>query len=101
MNNYLRVLYNMPSRQSRQSRQQRQLQGGTPIAGYVTPAVSTLTPFAGGGCGVRVGGSALSDIAIPAVFIAANQLIGRKRSMGKSAKKRRGSRRVRFSRRRR
>ncbi len=106
----------MPSRQSRnrqsRSRQQKQmqLQGGTPgasapapagVAGYVMPAVSTLTPFSGGGCGVRVGGSALSDIAIPAVFIAANQLIGRKRSMGKSAKKRRGSKRVRFSRRRR
>jgi hypothetical protein len=111
MNNYLCVLYTMPerSRQSRsrqsRSRQQKQMQlqgGGTPIAGYVTPTVSGLTPFSGGdGCSARLGGSALSDIAIPAVFIAANQIVGRKRSMGKSAKRRRGSRRVRFSRRRR
>lgn len=68
------------------------------VAGYVTPGVSALTPFAGGYR--RRGGSALADIAIPAVFIAANNMVGVKRTMGKSMKKRRGSR-VRFSRRRR
>ena len=68
------------------------------VAGYVTPGVSALTPFAGGSR--RRGGSALADIAIPAVFIAANNMVGVKRTMGKSMKKRRGSR-VRFSRRRR
>ena len=68
------------------------------VTGYVTPGVSALTPFAGGSR--RRGGSALADIAIPAVFIAANNMVGVKRTMGKSMKKRRGSR-VRFSRRRR
>ena len=68
------------------------------ITGYVTPGVSALTPFAGGSR--RRGGSALADIAIPAVFIAANNLVGVKRTTGKSMKKRRGNR-VRFSRRRR
>ena len=109
MNNFVLILYTMPdhSRRNRHNRHsRRQLRGGadvpaTGVTGYVTPNVAGLTSFSGGAGCSRVGGSALSDIAIPAVFIAANQFIGRKRSMGKSTKKRRGSRRVRFSRRRR
>ena len=91
---------------SRSRRSRKQLRGGTPvpITGFVTPRV---TPFAGGGCSRR-GGSILNEIAIPAVFFAANSIaansfaansmVGNRR---KSMKKRRGSKRVRFSRRRR
>ena len=82
-----------------QAQAQAQAQAPDPsVTGYVTPGVSALAPFAGGSR--RRGGSALADIAIPAVFIAANNMVGVKRTMGKSMKKRRGSR-VRFSRRRR
>ena len=82
---------------SRSRRSRKQLRGGTPvpITGFVTPGVSNLTPFAGGTCSRR-GGSVLNEIAIPAVFFAANSVIGNR---NKSMKKRRGSRRVRFSRR--
>jgi hypothetical protein len=85
---------------SRSRRSRKQLRGGTPapapITGFVSPSVSVLTPFAGGGCSRR-GGSVLNDIAIPAVFFAANSVVGARR---KSTKKRSGKR-VRFSRRRR
>ena len=100
------MIYSMSRSHSRSRR--RRLRGGNhgvqapapepSVTGYVTPGVSALTPFAGGSR--RRGGSALADIAIPAVFIAANNMVGVKRTMGKSMKKRRGSR-VRFSRRRR
>ena len=100
------MIYSMSRSHSRSRR--RRLRGGNhgvqapapapamEITGFVSPSVSALTPFAGG----SRGGSVLADIAIPAVFIAANNLVGVKRTMGKSMKKRRGSR-VRFSRRRR
>jgi hypothetical protein len=103
------MIYSMASRShSRSRRSRKQLRGGTPapITGFVTPRESNLTPFAGGGCSRR-GGSVLNEIAIPAVFFAANSfaansfaansMVGNRR---KSMKKRRGSRRVRFSRRR-
>ena len=108
MNNYVCLLYTMPDhshsrRRNRHSRRQLRGGAGAPIGvtGYVTPQVAGLTSFSGGAGCSKVGGSALADIAIPAVFIAANNFVGRKRGVGKSMKRRRGSRRVRFSRRRR
>lgn len=103
------MIYSMSRSRSHSRSRRRHLRGGNhgvqapvpapaQITGYVTPGVSALTPFAGGSR--RRGGSALADIAIPAVFIAANNMVGVKRTTGKSMKKRRGSR-VRFSRRRR
>ena len=102
------MIYSMANRShshSRSRRSRKQLRGGTPaptpapITGFVSPSVSVLTPFAGGACSRR-GGSVLNDIAIPAVFFAANSVVGARRSFGKSMKKRSGKR-VRFSRRRR
>ena len=68
------------------------------ISGYVPASVQALTPVSGGSRQKR-GGTILNDIAIPALFIAANNMVGSRRSKGKSRGRR--SRRVKFSRKRR
>ena len=99
------------AKRSHSRRQRRSLRGGssdanqtavvvTPsveIGGFVPNNVQVLTPVSGGGRQKR-GGAILNDIAIPALFIAANNMVASRRSKGKSKSR---SRRVKFSRKRR
>ncbi len=72
------------------------VQAGVPaVAGYVPPSVGGLAPFTGGLRKKRGGTALLDDIAIPALFITANQMLGSRRRKTASKNKRR---RTRFSR---
>ena len=72
------------------------VQSGEPaVAGYVPPSVGGLAPFTGGLRKKRGGTALLADIAIPALFLTANQIVGSRRSKTASKNKRR---RTRFSR---
>lgn len=97
----------MPKRsRSRQSRRSIQ-QGGSAHAlpqanphvqvtpGFLPPSVANLASFAGGKRKKRGGTALLDDIAIPALFITANQMYGSRRATVKNRSKRR---RIRFSR---
>ena len=68
---------------------------GPVVTGYVAPAVGGLTPFAGGLRKKRGGTALLDDIAIPALFITANQMLGSRRRKTANKNKRK---RTRFSR---
>ena len=67
---------------------------GGSVAGYVTQRVGELTPFAGGRRRKRGGAALLDDIAIPALFLTANQIYGSRRSRN-TKKRTRFSRKVR------
>lgn len=68
---------------------------GPVVSGYVTPSVGGLTPFSGGLRKKRGGTALLDDIAIPALFITANQFLGSRRRKTANKQKRK---RTRFSR---
>lgn len=67
---------------------------GGSVAGYVTQRVGELTPFSGGRRRKRGGAALLDDIAIPALFLTANQMYGSRRSRN-TKKRTRFSRKVR------
>ena len=64
--------------------------GGGAVTGCVPQNVNALTPFSGGRRKKRGGAALLDDIAIPALFLTANQIYGSRRSNNKK--------RIRFSR---
>ena len=67
---------------------------GGSVAGYVPSNVGGLTSFAGGRRKKRGGAALLDDIAIPALFLTANQIYGSRRSRN-TKKRTRFSRKVR------
>lgn len=67
--------------------------GGGSVTGYVPQNVNTLAPFGGGMRKKRGGAALLDDIAIPALFLTANQIYGSRRTNNK--KRTRFSRKVR------
>jgi len=95
----------MPKHSRRRTHSRRRINGGDshtdgnvlspPVNGYVTSSVGGLTPFIGGLRKKRGGTALLDDIAIPALFISANQFLGSRRR--KTANKQR-RKRTRFSR---